>query len=47
MSAKAVVTANEGLRGGKPIPLRRTVSDALRGNQCPTGTSLNKGQRLS
>jgi len=37
MSAKAVVTANEGLRGGKAIPLRKTVSEALEGNKCPTG----------
>lgn len=36
MSAVAVVTANEGLRGGKIIPLRKTVSDALANNACPT-----------
>jgi acetyl-CoA synthetase len=42
MSAKAVVTANEGLRGGKPIPLRKTVSEALRENQCPTGINLKR-----
>ena len=36
MSAVAVVTANEGLRGGKKIPLRKTVSATLANNQCPT-----------
>jgi acetyl-CoA synthetase len=29
--AKLVVTANEGLRGGKRIPLKRTVDDAVEG----------------
>ena len=36
MSAVAVVTSNESLRGGKIIPLRKTVSEALANNQCPT-----------
>lgn len=36
MSAVAVVTANEGLRGGKIIPLRKTVAETLANNQCPT-----------
>ena len=36
MSAVAVVTANEGVRGGKKIPLRKTVSAALSDNKCPS-----------
>lgn len=39
MSAKAVVTANEAVRGGKTIPLRKTVADALQGDRCPSGDS--------
>lgn len=29
MNAKAIITANEAIRGGKKIPLRKTISDAL------------------
>ena len=36
MSAVAVVTANEGVRGAKKIPLRKTVSAALANGQCPS-----------
>jgi acetyl-CoA synthetase len=36
MSAVAVVTSNEGLRGGRIIPLRKTVAETLANNQCPT-----------
>ena len=36
MSAVAVVTANEGVRGGKKIRLRKTVSAALSDNKCPS-----------
>jgi hypothetical protein len=36
MSAVAVVTANEGVRGGKKIPLRKTVAAALANNACPS-----------
>ena len=36
MSAVAVVTANEGVRGGRVIPLRKTVAETLANNQCPT-----------
>ncbi len=36
MSAVAIVTANEGVRGGKRIPLRKTVAKALEDNQCPS-----------
>ncbi len=36
MSAVAVVTANEGVRAGKKIPLRKTVAQALADNQCPS-----------
>ncbi len=36
MNAVAVVTANEGVRGGKNIPLRETMAEALANNQCPT-----------
>ncbi|MBP7579812.1 MAG: acetate--CoA ligase [Vogesella sp.] len=32
--AKAVITANEGLRGGKCVPLKATVDDALAGAAC-------------
>ena len=36
MSAVAVVTANEGVRAGKKIPLRKTVAHALADNACPS-----------
>ena len=47
MSAVAVVTANEGLRGGKIIPLRKTVSACLADNQCPTVKNVFVMERTS
>ena len=35
-NAVAIVTANEGVRGGKAIPLRKTVRDALANDSCPS-----------
>ena len=34
MDAVAVITANEGVRGGRKIPLRDTMDEALK--ECPT-----------
>lgn len=36
MNAVAVISANEGLRGGKKIPLRKTLTEALSSGQCPS-----------
>ena len=47
MSAVAVVTANEGLRGSKIIPLRKTVSETLSDNQCPTVKTVFVMERTS
>jgi acetyl-CoA synthetase len=41
--AKAVITADEGLRGGKTIPLKRTVDEAVMA--CPTVKSVFVAQR--
>ena len=30
MKAKAIITANQGIRGGKTIPLRKTVAEAMK-----------------
>lgn len=34
--SKVVLTANEGVRGGKTIPLKETVDEALKGADCVT-----------
>jgi acetyl-CoA synthetase len=34
--AKVVITADEGRRGGKTIPLKVNVDEALKGNRCPS-----------
>lgn len=34
--AKIVITADEGLRAGKPVPLKVNVDEALLGNRCPS-----------
>ena len=47
MSAVAVVTANEGLRGSKIIPLRKTVKATLSNNQCPTVKNVFVMERTS
>jgi acetyl-CoA synthetase len=36
MKATTVITANQGIRGGKIIPLRKTIKEALSDGQCPS-----------
>ena len=37
---KIKVTHFSGIRGGKKIPLRKTMAEALSSNQCPTVKSI-------
>lgn len=34
--AKLIITADQGMRSGKPVPLKDNVDEALSGNKCPT-----------
>ena len=42
-SVKTVITADEGFRGGKKIPLKQTVDTALK--LCPSVTNVFVAQR--
>ncbi len=54
--SRVIVTANEGLRGGRPIPLKRTVDDAVAGldlvetvlvaRRTPTEVAMKPGRDL-
>jgi len=35
-NAVAIITANEGIRGNKHIPLRKTVHEAIKDDKCPS-----------
>lgn len=35
-SAKLIITANEGVRGGKNVPLKAVVDEAISGETCPS-----------
>ena len=37
--AKVIITADEGRRGGRTVPLKSNVDSALEGNKCPTITA--------